>query len=149
MKKFVLFTLILFLIFSLCSCTDTRSCEEILFSITNEKSSLPYGNLYLKSAEEGDVAHIPDSTLTTLYHEGVLEYEFTLIEDFAIYLCPKAPCEIAVFRCYSATDTELIAAMCLKRIDMLNVLLEETPYKDIPKNAKIQIKGKVVSVVMA
>ena len=149
MKKFIFLALMLFIVLPLISCTDTRSCEEILLSVTKEIDSLPYGDLYLKSAEEGEAAHIPDSTLTSLYHEGVVEYEFTLIEDFAIYLCPKTPCEISVFKCYSSSDAKLIAAMCLKRIDMLCVLLEETPYKDIPKNAKIQIKGKVVSVVMA
>lgn len=149
MKKFILFTVTIALVLSLfSSCGDTRSAEELLLSITKDLDSLPYGNLYLKSASESDASFLTNDTIVSLYHEGAVDYEFTLIEDFAIYLCQKEPCEIAVYKCYSSSDTDLIASMCLRRIDMLRILLEETPYKDIPKKAKIEISGKFVTVIM-
>ncbi len=149
MKKVVLFTIVAALILSLfTSCGDTRNAEDTLLSITKNLDSLPYGNLYLKSAEEGRAEHLTATTITSLYHEGAAEYEFTLIEDFAIYLCPKEPCEVAVYKCYSASDTDLIAAMCLRRIDSLRILLEETPYNEIPKNAEVDINGRFVIVIM-
>ncbi len=151
MKKIVLLTFILALIlalFSSCGESNKKSAEDILLSITKDLDALPYGNLYLKSAEEGEQEHLNTDAIASLYHEGANEYEFTLIEDFALYLCPKEPCEVAVFKCYSKSDTDLIAAMCLSRIDMLSTALEETPYSDIPKNAKVDIKGRFVTVVM-
>ncbi len=149
MKKIVLFTVIIALILShLSSCGETRTAEDVLLSITKNLDSLPYGNLYLKSAKEGEAAYLTRDAITSLYHEGAREYEFTLIEDFAIYLCPKEPREVAVFKCYSSSDTDLVASMCLRRIDMLRIALEETPYKDVPKRAKVDISGRFVSVVM-
>ena len=147
MRKFIVFLILTMLIFT--SCSDSRSAEDTLFSISKELDSLPYGNIYLKSSKEGEDSFLNRDTITTLYSESANEYEFTLIEDFAIYLCTKVPCEIAVFKCFSSSDTDVIAAMCLKRIDMLCILLEETPYKDIPKNAKVSISGKFVTVLMA
>ena len=134
MKKTVSLVLMLFIILSsLSSCAEDRSAEDILLSITNGIDDLPYGNLYLKSAEEGSAMHLPEASLISLYGEDAIGYEFTLIEDYAIYLCTKSPSEVAVFKCYTHSDTELIATMCLKRIDTLRILLEGTPYKDIPK----------------
>ena len=149
MKKtvFLIFMIFIFLSF-LTSCKETRNAEDILLYITNDIEELPYGNLYLKSAQEGSAAHLPKSSLISLYGEDAIGYEFSLVEDYAIYLCTKYPCEIAVYKCYTYSDTELIAMMCLKRIDTLRVLLEGTPYKDIPKNSKVEINGRVVSVTM-
>lgn len=150
MKKIILFLLLVsLLLFLLSSCRKTESAEDILLSITKELDSLPYGNLYLKSAEEGDAAFLNEEIIKALYGDGAVEYEFSLIEDFAVYLCPKEPCEVAVFKCYSSSDTDVIATMCLRRTDALCILLEGTPYNNIPKNAKVDISGHFVTVVMA
>ena len=147
-KKIILFALIITLILSFPSCTKNLCAEDMLFEITKEIDDLPPGILYLKNAPEGNVSHIPHSMLRALYNENALEYEFTLIEDFAVYISAQKPCEVAVYKCYSASDTDVVATMCLKRIDTLRTSLEGTPYGDIPKNAKVNIKGKFVSVIM-
>ncbi len=148
MKRIIIFSLILALVLSLSSCADTRSAEDVLLDITKDIDALPFGNLYLKSANEGEDAHPTDSLIRSLYHDRATEYEFTLIEDYAIYICSHKPCEVAVYKCYSSSDTDVIAAMCLSRIDKLCVWLEGTPFADIPKNASVRINGRFVSVIM-
>ena len=148
-KRFILFTVIFTIILVGCSsCQENQNAESILLDITNEIDDLALGSLYLKSANEGNAAYPSPKLLSSLYHEKALEYEFTLIEDFAIYLSLQKPCEIAVFKCYSASDTDIIAAMCIKRINTLSVLLEGTPYENIPKKAKVEINGRTVCVIM-
>ena len=148
MKKITLFAIILALLLSLVSCSDTRSAEDILLGITKDIDSLPFGNLYLKSAKEGDISHATDTLIQSLYYDRATEYELTLVEDYAIYIASHKPCEVAVYKCYSASDTDVIAAMCLSRIDKLCVWLAETPFSDIPKNASVKVNGRIVSVIM-
>ena len=146
---FIKFICILLALLSLGSCDSEKSAEEILFSITQGQDSLPNGTVYTRSAPEGSQNYLSGSMIKTLYHESAEEYEFTLIEDFAIYLSSFAkPCEIAVYKCYSRSDTDLIASMCLKRIEKLRIMLAQTAFCEIPENAKIDIKGRFVIVTM-
>ena len=149
-RKFLFFiTLLTLVLLILPSCKDTRSAEDILFGITKDISTLPHGNVYLKSAEEGGAAYLSPAMISALYGEGAALYEFTFVEDFAVYVSSFArPCEVAVYKCYSASDTDLIASMCLSRIDNLKVVLSGTSFSDIVSSATVRISGKFVIVTM-
>ena len=152
MKTHKLFIIILFVfllptLFS--SCNDNRRAEDILFSITKDIDDLPDGNVYLKSADEGSECFLSPMIISALYGEGAVSYEFSLIEDFAVYLSSfKTPCEVAVYKCYSASDTDLIASMCLSRIENLKIILAETSFSETLSNATVSVSGKFVIVTM-
>ena len=141
--------LLLLLLPPLCACTDQKSAETILFDITKDFTELPDGSVYLSSAEEGSKNFLVPSLINSLYYEGAAEYEFSLVEEYAIYISDFAkPCEIAVYKCYSRSDTNLIASMCLRRIESLRVILKDTSFADVVMNAKIEIRGHFVIVTM-
>ncbi len=133
----------------LVSCGDRRNTEDILFNITKRFDDLPDGNVYLSSATEGSENFLSASVIKSLYHDGADEYEFSMIEEYAIYISSFAkPSEIAVYKCYSRSDANLIASMCLKRIEKLSIMLAGTAFSEIPLRADIDIKGHFVIVTM-
>lgn len=152
-KKFFKFSSVIILcIFILTSCkyTNSMSASEVLEHTKKEFKNLPDGFTYLKSAEEGDDNFLPSSTISILYGSDSQNNEFTLIEDYAIYISSFAvPCEIAVFKCYSSSDTQIIASMCLERISSLSFLLQESDFRMLVDNAKVEIYGKFVVMTMA
>lgn len=146
---FIKITSILLLLFLLPSCKDTRSAEDVLFNITKDFDNLPDGSVYLSSAEEGSKKFLSVAMINSLYHNGAAEYEFSLVEEYAIYISSFAkPCEIAVYKCYSASDTDLIASMCHKRIEKLRVMLAGTSFAEIIDAADVEVKGRFVIVTM-
>lgn len=146
--KIIIILLSALLVILLTSCFAEGSAEDLLFEITKEIESLPDGTVYLSSAKEGSKNHMDESIIKNLYHESAYDYEFTLIEEFAVYVSYSKPQEIAVYKCYSRSDTDIIASMCLSRIEKLSVLLAETSFCDIPKNAVVKIHGRFVTVTM-
>ena len=148
-KIFIKITSIFLVLLLLTSCGEKRSAEDVLFDVTKDFDDLPDGNVYLSSAKEGSQNFLSVTIINSLYHEGAAEYEFSLVEEYAIYISEFAkPCEIAVYKCYSASDTDLIASMCLRRIEKLCVMLSETSFSYIPQNADIDVKGHFVIVTM-
>ena len=133
----------------LTSCTDRESAQGMLFNITKDFDELPDGSVYLSSAEEESENFLSATMINTLYHEGAAEYEFSMIEEYAVYISEFAkPCEIAIYKCYSRSDTNLIASMCLKRIEKLTIMLTGTSFSEIPLKADVDIKGHFVIVTM-
>ena len=149
-RNFLLFIILLILILSIfTSCEDKRTPEDILFNITKDISTLPEGKVYLGRAEEGSAAYLSPMMISALYGEGAVSYEFTFIEDFAVYISSFAkPCEVAVYKCYSASDTDLIASMCLSRIENLKTVLAGTSFSESILNASVEISGRFVIVTM-
>ncbi|MBQ7383952.1 MAG: hypothetical protein IJV72_04085 [Clostridia bacterium] len=116
------------LIFSVCllnACSrHNRGAEDILYEIC-ASLSLPAGQTYLAHTEEGGEHYLSSDTAQSLYGAESVENTFPLIEDYAIYISSFAePCEIAVFSCYSRSDTDTVSAMCLARADEIAVLLK-------------------------
>ena len=140
---------ILFSVLLFSSCAYRQSCMDILLEFTQKNDGLPYGGIYLSGADEGSENFLSPSLIKVLYYDGAAEYEFSMIEEYAIYLSdqPK-PCEVAVYKCYSRSDTLTVAAMCLERIEKLKILLADTAFAEIPPRADIDIKGHFVIVTM-
>ena len=116
------------------------SAEELLYKICAD-AELPAGKTYLCSAAEGDAAYLSPDTAETLFGADSVKEIFPLIEDYAIYISTAIPQEIAVFRAYSRSDTDALAAMCLSRIDTLSVLLNGT---SLAADSEIIKRGKYV-----
>ena len=146
---FIKFVILVVLLSLLTSCTDRGSAQDMLFNITKEFDDLPDGSVYL-SKNGGDSENFLSATMiNTLYHDGAAEYEFSMIEEYAIYISEFAkPCEVAIYKCYSRSDTNLIASMCLGRIEKLTVMLAGTSFAEIPLKADVDIKGHFVIVTM-
>ena len=133
----------------LSACGEAKSAEDILFDITKDLKDLPDGSVYFSSTEEDNKNSLLPDMISDLYHEGAAEYEFSLIEEYAIYVSDFAkPCEIAVYKCFSRSDTNLIASMCLRRIEKLSVMLKDTSFSEIPLRADVDVRGHFVIVTM-
>ena len=128
---------------------DNRSAEDILADITDDIADLPDGNVYKKSAEEGDKGFLSPALCEALYGANAQRDKFPLTDDFAIYLSSFAmPCEVAVFKCYSASDTDVIAGMLLSRISELKILLAESEFLYLADSATVEIDGRFVIMKM-
>lgn len=145
MKRFILFFILLFLILPLSSCkSENRSAEELLSSLMAQTRGLPAGEIYLKGAREGENAYFSQSLCESMYGSRAFEL-LPLTEDFAIYMSSAAaPYEIAVFKCYSATDAENLASVCVKRAETLRTLLSKTEWRELCDSAKITVSGRIV-----
>ncbi|MBO5415262.1 MAG: DUF4358 domain-containing protein [Clostridia bacterium] len=128
-----------------CSASDKRA-EDILYRIC-ESLSLPAGQTYLSEAEEGSDSYLSENTAQSLYGESHTKRTFPLIEDYAIYISSFAePCEVAVIKCYSRSDTDAVAEMCLERADEISVILKNTDYA--ARRAKILTRGNYVVMLL-
>ena len=146
MKRFVVFiiTVLLTAVFLLSCSREQRSSEELLSSLMAQTHGLPAGEIYIKGAKEGENAYFAQSLCESMYGTRAAEI-LTLTEDFAIYMASiTAPYEIAVFKCYSATDAEKLASLCVKRAEELRVLLSKTEWRELCDSAKITVNGRIV-----
>ena len=125
---------------------EQRSASDILSEKMASIGNLPAGSIYLSAAKEGDVSYISAELLSTMYGIDLenVEEHFKICEDIAIYLSNSAPYEIAVFKCYSSTDASSIAALCMKRIENMRVLLRNTEWYSASDGAHVEISQHIV-----
>lgn len=143
MKKAVLIIICLALIFGSTSCGARESADDVLYRICAE-AELPSGVTYLRGAEEGSAGYLDASVIESLYGKDGAEV-FLLLEDYAIYLSSFAePREVSVFVCYSASDAERVAELCLERIETLKVILRDTEHFELIQRADVKINGRQV-----
>ena len=148
MKNIFLIILSLSILFGAVSCRQSERAEDMLYRICTELE-LPSGETYLKSAEEGSAGYLDQSMINTLYgKEGASV--FLLIEDYAIYISSFAvPYEVAVFKCYSRSDSDSVAELCLERIETLKVILRDSEHFELVQRARVEIKGRYVVMKIA
>ena len=133
----------------LSSClSEQKSCEDIALRLCDELK-LPVGQMYCCGKEGTSLRELPSDTMSVMYGANAKDV-FELIEEYSIYLCAAgAPYEVAVFKCYSSSDSDSVAALCLGRADALSVLLRGTEYADIARNSAVCVKGKYTVMVIA
>lgn len=146
MKTFLSFLLIFCMLF-LYSCGERHArAEDILAKILEGESQLPFGNVYLMSADEGDVEYLSERMKKVLYGDIDTGEVFPLIKDYAIYISSfEAPSEIAVFCCYSKSDVDAVVKMCLGRADIIKAYMSHTAELD-KVSVKVMEKGSFVSM---
>ena len=142
----LLIVIVLLICLILCACGEAqKSCSEELFSLIAD-FSLPLGVTYAHGAEEGGPGYLSPETSRALYGEGAEEL-LALCEDFAIFISERpTPFEAAVFRCYSASDSQRIVAMLLSRVEDIRIALRDTGLAGAYDSAEIEIRGRVVSM---
>ncbi len=151
MKKYRIILLLMALVI-LCGCAkEEKRCEDILgraMEKLEKKESLPQGIVYIPGVPEGSERFLSPFLMESLYGTHAKEI-FPLIEDYAIYLSSFAePYEIAVFRCYSASDTDVVAGLCMERADLLRVLLHDTAFYAFSDSVHVRISGRYVIMYM-
>ena len=142
------FTLILM---SLCGCARPEPPpEQVLLALTEAEIGLPAGQIYLASAGKEEASYLSPDLISALYGKGELPWQLSLIEDYGIFLSiTQHPCEFAVFRCYSRSDTDLVAAMCHERLDALCAHYGETEYERYTEQAAVAVIGKHVLLLVS
>ena len=149
MKRFFALVGCLLLAFCVAACGCDESAEDILYR-TCSTLELPSGTTYLSGAPEGSSSYFSTDTIVAMYGEAAPIEVFPLVEEYAIYLSQFAePYEVAVFKCYSRSDADTVAKMCLERTEMLKVSLRDTTYSELAESAKVEIDGKLVIMVVA
>ena len=146
MKKLLALLVCFCLCFLLCSCRREESSFDILCELM---AMGKYGTeneacIYSSIAEEGEQGYFSDELRITLYGEKRAAECFSLVEECAVYISPRDIKELAVFKCYSRSDTDSIAAMCLERADSLSVALNSISALDKNQKAHVEIHGKYV-----
>lgn len=148
MKRYVAFIICVISTFTCCSCSGSSEvrcfdilCELLVFSKGEVGSD---ECLYSSTAEEGEIGYFPEELKNTFFGEKRAEECFSVIEECAVFASAREIEELAVFRCYSRSDTDSVAAMCLERADRLKVALNSVGIKDTSQKAHVEIHGKYV-----
>ena len=146
LKKALSCFLLISLMISLSACYDTPSCSYLLVKVLAVSGENTDGNgyLYFAKAQEGEIEYFSDELYSVMFGEGAKERYFSKIEDFAIFVSQRTAGELAIFKCFSRSDTDDIAEMCLKRADDIKVALKDSEYEEKSKTIKVEIYGNIV-----
>ena len=148
MRRFLQIALFIlaFLMIFLSSCgREGKNAAEVFDGFIFEIEKLPDGDILRSGSIEGSGEYLSESICATLYGERATKDIFPLVENFSIYLCSFAyPFEVAVFKCYSKSDTDLVSEMCFKRGDMVKVLLHSEGINDV--EIRVMTKGNFVAM---
>ena len=140
------FALVFFLALSCFGCSDKYKSAEEAFSVFSDAyGNLPAGKLYLSRSSEWEDTYLPEEIIYSLY-EGINgECEYDYVAESAIYLSTSLYnfYEVAIFICHSNSDTEAVAKMCHKRIDVAR-RLHSYANTDAIENARVEIHGRMV-----
>ncbi len=146
-KKALSFFLVFGLIFGMSSCADRVSCSVLLskaLAVSGEDTD-GNGYIYFSDSKEGSPTYFPDQLYSVMYGEGAKERYFSKIEDFAIFISQRTAGELAVFRCYSSSECDDIARMCLDRADEIKVALRGSEYEEKSRAIKVGVYGHIVA----
>ena len=136
-------------------CVCLSACErqnadtaELLAELIEVSGELPDGEIYRSDAEEGSEGYLSPYLRESLYGENAEEL-FETVEEYAIYLSSfVVPIEIAIFRCYSATDAHQIEAMCLNRAESLRIALRGTEFEELTDSVRVLCRGRYVVMLL-
>ena len=151
MHKILRIMIIAILFFSLTACTQHEATpEQVLSALTEAEIGLPPGQIYLARSEKHEPAYLPEDLICSLYGNGELPWQLSLVEDYGIFLSSaQHPCEFAAFLCYSRSDTDLVATMCHTRLDTLRAHYKGTKFESYTQNARVAVIGKYVLLIIS
>ena len=136
---------LLFCLLFLCGCSgeepETYSLLKDLLTVSDEDFD-GSGYVYSSRAREGDAEYILPDTLADLYGEKYIAEIGRLVEEYAIFLSSRGVGEIAVFKCYSRSDSDTVSTMLLERAEELKVALRNTEWAEKSGEIRIEVKGK-------
>ena len=126
-----------------CSSRGDMDCSTVISSLLGDNPE-KNGSVFLLGADEGSLEYFSDETKRSMYGESSIERYFPKIEDCAVYASSHIPEEIAVFKCYSRSDTDEVAKMCLERADMIKVSLRGGAWKSKTEKIRVTIHRRYV-----
>lgn len=103
--------------------------------------------VYESSAQEGELSFMPESLKEDMYGKKRAKEGFGMVEEYVVYLSSDGLGELALFKCFSSSECDGVAAMLLERADALKVALKASPYFEKSNAIAVRIKG--VYVMMA
>ena len=147
--RFFCVVLILAFCLNISSCQRVnKPCARMLEEIMSDTEMLPAGNVYSSQCEMGSDRYFPDSMRKTMYGEDSDRW-FSLMEEYALFVSSSGiPCEIAVFKCYSATDARSVEFMCLNRAELLRTALRGTGFSELCDRIYVEREGRLVLFIM-
>ena len=150
MKKFICFLSAFLCVFILVSCSQKNtSTREIFDRIYEALSPVPDGEIYFSKSDEGTRHYMSSALFSTIYENGTFIDGSDIIEEYTVYLSSFAlPFEIAVFKCYSPSDTVKIEQMCIGRLDFLRKHFKNTEHENAIDKASVISDGKYVIMII-
>lgn len=141
-----------FLVASFCSCGAQEGLDALdllckIVAYADEST----GEIFSSRASDGELGYIQNELLISMYGERRVEecFESGKIEEYALFVSSRPIGEVAVFRCFSRSDTDLIAEMCFERADAIKVALNSTELEKKSETIRVQIRGRYVLFVFA
>ncbi len=152
LKKIAVFILLFSVLAVFCSCDNDANVREVISAISASCPNAPAGKVYFSDAELGEDEYISDQLISALFGNGTYPSEFETIESYALRISSfTTPCEYAVFKAKTIDDTAEIAAMCRKRIDAVQTLVNrggKDEEKTVAESATVFITGRFVLLAM-
>ena len=147
--RFFCVVLILACCLNFCSCLRVnKSCAEILEEIMSDTEQLPTGKIYSSHCEMGSDGYFPEAMRKAMYGEDSDRW-LSLTEEYALFVSSSGiPSEIAVFKCYSATDARSLEFMCLNRAELLRTALRGTGFSELCDKIYVAREGRAVLFIM-
>ena len=142
----LVFVIIFSLLFSSCTVKSSIGADNLLLELLRVSGEDIEGNgyVYVSFAIEGELGFFDDAKKVAMYGENATEGYFRCIEEYAIFVSSRVPSEIAVFKCFSLSDTDTVARMCLERADVLKVALRGTSYEGKSSAIEVTVIGRYV-----
>ena len=144
-KALLIFILIFALIF--CSCQkEQQSTQTLLVSLleVSGESLESNGIFYFSDVDEGEIGYFSTEDKALMYGKDNAEHVFDKIESCAVFVSSRAPGELAVFKCYSASDTDDVERMCLERADEIKVALHNTEWREKSESISVKVHKRYV-----
>ena len=146
MKRYICILLLLSLLLLPSCARNERSAEDIFFDVCEKLPPLSFGKLYLSDRSAGDAAFMSPALFESLFGADVSP----LVEEYAIYLSSFAfPCEVAIFKCFSPSETSLVERACLSRLDLLRRYFKDTEHASTVDSAYVMKKGLFVIFIVS
>ena len=145
-RSLSVFLLVLCILMPSCAARRNITCESLLGEVLKlcEGEAKRNGQVFLLSAEEGSLEYFSEDIKAQMYGERAVELYFRLVEDCAVFSSAHIPEEIAVFKCYSASDTDDVAKMCLERADEIKVALRGSAWAEKTEKIRVTIHRRFV-----
>ena len=143
--------MMLFIFFLWCfwGCAANTEGAENLLRTEMKGKQLPAGEVYLSGREAGEDGFFSPQMMRAMYGEKAEGFYFPLIEEYAIYLSSAPmPVEIAVFRCFAASDALSVGEMCLVRLEQIRIATRGTEFFALAERGYVEIRGKYVVLSM-
>lgn len=141
---------VLLLCLTACASHEETPAGAILSAMLSCEEGCPAGEIYTRSAEEGEEGYLSESLCSALYGDGRIPAEWALVSDYAIFLtAAEHPFELAVFRCNSSDGTEEVAELCARRLAVLRNYWRGSDCEAYTSGGRVVILGNYVLMLVS